>query len=170
MAKYRNAERRGQRKLMKTITLTKSKVAIVDDEDFEWLSQWKWYCHEPGYAARNVRSPKRKIIWMHRLLCNTPEGMETDHINGNKLDNQKINLRSCTTSQNQQNRPCFNNNSSIYKGVSFYKRTSRWNAGIKFSGKKINLGYFDNPAEAALAYDEAAKKYFGEFAKTNFHN
>jgi hypothetical protein len=159
---------------MKEIQLTKGKVAIVDDSDFEWLSKDKWYCSNYGYAVRNKKIPRQGMIWMHREITQAPAGMEVDHINGDALDNQKSNLRICTGSQNKENTRRRTNNQSGYKGVHWHKQPSGhdlskgWRAVIKKNKNTIHLGYFDNPVEAALAYDEAAKKYFGEFAKTNF--
>lgn len=101
---------------MKKIKLTQGKYAIVDDEDFEWLNQWKWcYCK---YVIRDIiLNKKNKRIYMHRLIMNTPEKMQTDHINGNKLDNRRNNLRICTQSQNNMNRKISKLNTSGYRGI-----------------------------------------------------
>jgi hypothetical protein len=153
---------------MKNIQLTQGKVAIVDDADFEWLSQWPWF-FSTGYAIR--REGKlfgRKNIMMHRLIMNTPEGMDTDHINGDKLDNRRENLRVCTRSQNMQNTTRRSDNTSGYKGVDWDKENGKWRAEIKVDSRRINLGRYDSAEEAALAYDRAAREYHGEFANTNF--
>ena len=155
---------------MKTIPLTKGKVAIVDDDMFEELSQYKWYCDSYGYAVRTVssRPGKPKTIWMHRVICGTPAGMETDHINEKKLDNRRENLRRCTSAENRRNIKKPTNNTSGYKGVNWLKRNRKWRAEIKVNGKKKHLGCFDDLLAAAHAYDQAARERFGIFAKTNF--
>lgn len=106
---------------------------------------------------------------MHRVILNTPKGMESDHINGDGLDNRRCNLRICTTSQNQQNQQTQSRiKSSGFKGVNWAKRANKWVARIVIAKKEMWLGSFDSELKAALAYDNAAKKYFGEFSKTNF--
>jgi len=152
---------------MKEIPLTQGRFTIVDDEDFEWANQWKWYLNTSGYAVRVDYHQQKRTIYLSRMICHTPIEMETDHINGNRLDNREINLRICTRTQNRQNRIIHKNNSSGYKGVTFDKRKRKWCAQIKCS-KHIHLGYFDCLKDAARAYDLAAKKYFGEFARLNF--
>jgi len=157
---------------MKEIPLTQGKVAIVDDADYEWLMQWKWCAANfrgKFYAIRAVNEKlKRTTIQMHRQIMDTPPGMETDHINGNSLDNRRENLRVCTVSQNQMNRRTQKNNTSGYKGVSYSKHRKKWFSQIQIDKKRIFLGLFLTPENAARAYDEAAKRYFGEFTKTNF--
>lgn len=105
---------------------------------------------------------------MHREIMQTPMELQTDHINGNKLDNRKENLRICTCSENQHNKKIYKNNLSGYKGVYFDKANNCWRALIRINGKKIYLGTFYASKDAAKAYDIAAKKYFGEFAVFNF--
>ena len=111
---------------MKEIQLTQGKVALVDDEDYEYLNQWKWYANEwkggKLYAVRNVRKNKQYIGYesMHRLLSsNKDKKLVTDHINGNTLDNRKSNLRICTISENTKNRQIQKNNKSGFKGVRY---------------------------------------------------
>lgn len=157
--------------MSKIITLTKGKETIVDDEDLEWLSQWKWLYHGQGYAARHIwvcgGRGKQITVLMHREVLHTPEGMYTDHINGNKLDNRKENLRICDHSQNGANTKTRGNKSG-YKGVCWHKQCKKWCACIKQNYKKYYLGLFFDPVEAAKVYDKKAKELFGEFAKTNF--
>jgi len=157
--------------MSKLIPLTQGKFALVDDEDYERLSKFKWYYHN-GYAARltyDTATKKRKLIFMHRLILNTPDGKYTDHRDGNELNNMKSNLRICSTSQNMQNQRPHQDGTSVFKGVCWHKGKGKWLAYIKPEGKQKHLGYFKSETKAAFAYDEAAIALFGEFAKTNFH-
>lgn len=149
---------------MKHIQLTQGKVALVDDEDYEWLSQSKWHYTHQGYAARRASG---RMVLMHREIVGTEGSADTDHINGNKLDNRRCNLRVCTRSQNLINRPSLRG-SSNYKGVSWSVRDRKWLAHSYHSGKSHYIGTFDDEREAAAAYDKAAKRAFGEFARLNF--
>jgi len=158
---------------MKKIPLSQGKYAIVDDADFAWLSKWKWCAKKTGrgwYVVRSVyKNGKQTIIQMHRLILNTPLGMETDHINHDGLDNRRANLRICTRTENNRNaRKRRKPTSSQFKGVYWHKRYCKWAAQIMHNGKKIHLGFYDSEIEAARAYDRAALKYFCEFALTNF--
>ena len=158
--------------MSKYIKLTQGKVAIVDDEDFELISQYKWYPmdhHNNFYARANVyKNKKRTQIKMHRLIMNVinPK-VQIDHIDRDGLNNQKSNLRICTNSQNHMNEKKRKNCSSRFKGVSWHKRCKKWMAKIKTEDKQKHLGYFNNEKDAAKAYDAAAKKYFGKFARLN---
>lgn len=155
---------------MKKIILTKNKYAIVNDSDFGYLNKFKWKFSVEGYAVTNFATgyKKRKSVSMHRLVINPFTEFSVDHIDGNKLNNRIENLRICTHQQNTFNRKKLSNKTSIYKGVGFYKRTGRWQARITFNRKLIHLGMFDDPKEAASAYNIAAKKYFGKFAWKKF--
>lgn len=160
---------------MKTISLSQNKVALVDDADFEWLNQWKWSAYKGKgtfYAARSIYKGHKKVaqVQMHALIIGTPKGMDTDHRDGNGLNNQRLNLRICTHAQNQQNQATYTQvKSSKFKGVSQYKHTNKWCAGISICGKRKWLGYFESEIDAANAYDKAAREYYGEFARTNFN-
>lgn len=152
---------------MKYIKLTKGKRAIVDNEDFERLSSLNW-SFTNGYAAKKVKGNKN--LFMHTFIMNCPKDKKIDHKNGNGLDNRKTNLRICTQAQNIANQKIGTRNISGYKGVSYFKagkRLKRWVAKIVVNYRQKHLGYFDNKKEAALAYNEAAKKYFGEYARLN---
>ncbi len=153
---------------IKYIELTKGKRAIVDKEDYEFLNQWKWR-FSTGYAIRTDYGGGvyKKTILMHRLINNTPAHLETDHINLNRLDNRRSNLRSCDKRQNQGNLKPQLGGTSRYKGVCFYKKTGKWKAGIKMYGTCKHLGYYDTQIEAAGAYDKAARSHFQEYALTN---
>jgi len=156
---------------MKQIPLTQGKVALVDDADFEELNQWKWYAVWDGwhwYAIRCEQNGGRKqTIYMHRQIMGAARDQQIDHRNRTGLDNQRGNLRFCTTGQNAMNRKKRAGCSSRYKGVTWYKLYGKWMAYIKRRGKQTTLGYFDEELDAALAYNEAATEYFGEFARLN---
>jgi len=161
--------------MMKQIQLTQGKVAIVDDEDYERLNKHKWYAnkgHDTFYAVRN--SPrlngKQTHIFMHRVILGLELGdtRQVDHKNRNSLDNWRDNLRTCNGTQNKQNGNPYRNGSSAFKGVTWEMRERKWRARIKLNGKLKHLGYFDSEIEAAIAYDEAARKYFNQFAYTNY--
>ena len=155
---------------MKRIKLTKGKFALVDDEDFEYLNQWKWTCVGRGYAQRkySIKGGRKGInMYMHRDIVSIPKDKFIDHINGNGLDNRKSNLRICTLSQNNANRKKSINGTSMYKGVSWYSPYGKWCARICKNDLDIFIEYFKSEKEAALAYNEAAIKYHGEFANLN---
>jgi hypothetical protein len=153
---------------MKTIELTRDKFALVDDEDYDYLNQWNWYCDSNGYATRQENSIR---IYMHRIIAKTPKGMFTDHLNGNRQDNRKSNLRVVTHHQNNLNKIKGKKWTSIYKGVNHKSASHRgkpWVANIKYKGKTRGIGSFDNEHHAALAYDLWATYLYGKFANTNF--
>ena len=154
--------------MTKIIPLTQGKVAIVDDADFEWLNQWKWNFNG-RYVCRSVGLfLHRTKIRIHRQIMSAPADMQVDHINGNPLDNRRENLRICTPAQNTCNRKAVVNSKSGYKGVTKKNSSRKWIPEIRKDGKKLYLGSYDTPEEAAKAYDKAAKEIFGEFAKLNF--
>jgi hypothetical protein len=153
--------------MTRIIPLTQGKETIVDDDDFDELSKYKWYFNL-GYAVRMSARPNRMVLLMHREILKTPLGMDTDHINGNKLDNQRANLRICTRSENMMNTPKYPNKTSPYKGVYWFAQTNKWGSIISVNKKKLHLGFFVNPIDAARAYDIAALAYHGEFARINF--
>lgn len=140
---------------------------IVDDADFEWLSRSKWYFEGRRYAARMLGIwPNRRWEFMHRLLVGTPPGFETDHINCNGLDNRRANLRVCSASQNQQNRPAPRNNTSGVRGVSYTpsrNTPAKWKAEIFADGKHFFLGWYRTCDEAKVVREVAEIRLFGEF-------
>ncbi len=160
---------------MKKITLTQGYFALVDDEDFVWLSQYKWqvskYPHT-SYAVANIKIKNNKYIntRMHRLILGLKRGdnRQCDHIDHNGLNNQKSNLRICNRQQNNQNRKLSKHLSSKYKGVNWDKHTRRWLVRLHINNKSVFLGRYDDEKEAAKIYDRVALFEFKEFAHTNF--
>lgn len=157
---------------MKYIPLTQGKFALVDDEDYEGLNQWKWRVnknHNNYYAVRTQHHGEgiREEIIMARLLMEAPKRMQIDHINGNGLDNRKENLRVVTHQQNAWNTKK-RKGSSIYKGVRWFAQTNQWFVQICKDCKVLYIGLFDNEQHGAMAYDIWAKDLFGEYARLNF--
>jgi hypothetical protein len=160
---------------MKEILLTQGKVALVDDEDYGYLMQWKWCLRGTGlgkfYAIRGFSKSKKSnikgSISMHRQLMKPEKGYVIDHLDGNTLNNQKNNLRICTNSQNLMNRNKTVKNLSGYKGVSYDKKMNKFRAQIVCNRKRHYLGLYVNPVDAAYVYNQAAIKLHGEFAKLN---
>lgn len=154
---------------MKTIELTGGLKSIVDDEDYEKLKNFKWRCQRIHSLRYAVSGSKEKTVLMHRLILEQKDGVLTDHRNGNGLDNRKENLRSCTHAQNMMSRKIHKNNKSGFRGVYWYVQKRRWRSEIRFCGRKIYLGLHRDRDKAAISYDNAAKKYFGSFARLNFN-
>jgi len=155
------------------IRLTEGKFALVDQQDFYWLNSFDWFAKKNNksfYAIRldNDNSKWPTFVYMHREIMNFPKGLFVDHRNRDGLDNRRSNLRIATRCQNRCNT---NINkvgcSSQYRGVTWDKQVKRWRVGLQSQGKYIGIGYFDSEIAAARAYDEAAKKYHGEFARLN---
>lgn len=166
---------------MKIIQLTKSKSAMVDDDDFEWLSQWKWHAVEikhrttpsTWYARRYQRRfpLTRQVIYMHRAIiiyhgCSSE--CDVDHKDTNGLNNQFVNLRSCSQSKNNGNRVKEGNCSSKYKGVSWCNTRNKWRSMLRINKKAFGAKRFDSEEDAARHYDSLARLHFGEFARLNF--
>jgi len=148
------------------IPLNQGKYVIVDLADYEKLIKHNWTARiSPEYA---VRMEKGKTIYMHNEIMQPPAGLIVDHKDRNGLNNSRTNLRIGTMSQNSCNRKKKKGCTSKYKGVHIDKRSGKWMAVIKFEGKSVFLGNFDNEIDAARAYDNAAKLYHGEFASLNF--
>ena len=154
---------------MKRIPLTQEKFTLVDDEDYEEIKKYKWWLVSAGYAGRKIGNRKnRKPLYLHRYILKAPKGTVVDHLNGNKLDNQKSNIRICTQSHNLQNKKITKNSTSKYRGVSWSEYHKKWHSRICFKQKKTHVGYFDNEKIAAAEYDRVALKIYGENAYFNF--
>ena len=164
---------------MRRIPLSQGKFAIVDDQDYRYLMQWKWSYSECarsgpdiGCAQRTVHlTGKSTTILMHRLILNRKLGRrsarQVNHRNGNKLDNRRRNLREATASQNCHNRKKRPNCTSRYIGVSFWSSNGKWAAEIFAFSRRVFIGFFPNEERAARAYNDAAVKYYGEYANLN---
>ena len=154
--------------------MSKGNVALVDDEDYENISKYSWSYHGAGYAARGYHKDGKLIILkMHQqIIGNVPDGYEIDHINGNKLDNRRCNLRTISHQENVFNtkkrvlqnpgiRP------SKYKGVNWRDERHKWVSRITLNGKRFYLGLYETEEEAAIAYNKAALQLFGDCARLN---
>jgi len=155
------------------LLLSQDKFTFVDDEDYEWLIQWKWHLHSSGYAARKdylgkVGDTYRcTTVLMHRFILETPIGLHTDHIDNNRLNNSRENLRICTNRQNSHNQSPIRKGSSKYKGVTWKNSNKKWCANIRVDGVQRHLGLFNTESEAAISYNIAARIYYKDFAKLN---
>jgi hypothetical protein len=138
--------------------------ALVDEDDYELLKQYRWYRNKVGYVWRYVG---RSMVYLHREIMRFPKTREVDHVNGNRLDNRKINLRTCTHAENRRNNRLQKNNRSGYIGVNWVKRAGKWRAEIQHNYKSIHVGLFDNRLDAAKARDKKAKELWGEHASLN---
>jgi len=157
------------------LRMTQPRYAKVDLDDYERLRKYEWYAAKSnkGFYARGCvtdsKTAKARTIYMHQKILEVPKGMVVDHINHDKMDDRRANLRAATRAQNVRNRKKFSNsNGSKYKGIYFRKKSRKWEVMITFERKKIHLGCFKDEIDAAKAYDAAAKKYHGEFAVLNF--
>lgn len=151
---------------MRKIPLTQGKFALVDDEDYERLSKFKWCVLSRGYA---VRSDGGRCCYMHREIAGTPKGMDTDHINGDKLDNRRRNLRICSHQENMRAycKPA-RGGSSRFRGVSRCVPRDKWVAQIYHNGRNLYLGLFPTEVEAARERDRRAREFYGGHAQLNF--
>jgi hypothetical protein len=156
---------------MKTIKLTRGMVALVDDEDYEYVNAFKWHAvqgRKTFYASRSEYNPRRRIP-MHLFILGFPNS-EIDHRDRNGLNNTRKNLRPASRAQNKANTAKFSTNKSGFKGVSYcpWLKKRQWAATINSNNVRVNLGYFTTPEEAARAYDAKARELHREFAWLNF--
>lgn len=157
---------------MKEIKLIKGLVALVSDEHYELVSRFNWNLKRSrgtNYAHSKTNSHPRYIL-MHRLITKAPDNLVVDHIDGNGLNNQIENLRICSVAENNRNVKLRKDSKTGYKGVYFRKYTRKFSVQIKHEKKIYRLGCFDSAEEAARAYDEAARRFHGEFASPNFND
>ncbi|MDN7609920.1 HNH endonuclease [Burkholderia multivorans] len=156
---------------MAIIRTAKGEEILIDDSDYELVSRWTWRTIGRGYAARSVYDPskpsKRTNQYLHRLLLGLSDGdgAFVDHVNGNRLDNRRSNLRLCTVQENGRNSKVRSHNKSGFKGVFWDRRREKWTAYIKVDGKQRYLGLFSTAQLAHEAYCAAARKHFGAFAR-----
>lgn len=150
---------------MRKIALNHKKHALIDNDDFERVSKYNWcFDKSNGYVVGNVGKIKDSL---HRVIMMCPKGKMVDHINGNKLDNRKENLRICNFVESNRNVGLSKNNKSGFKGVVWDKVAKKWKAQISVNYKCLFLGYFIDKLDAARKYNEAAKVYHGEYANLN---
>ncbi len=160
--------------MAKVIELNHGYRALLDDEDYGRLCSYRWRVlpikptpYKKQYAITNISTPKgKRHLYLHREVLCVAADQKVDHINGDTLDNRRENLRVATNSQNQQNRR-ITGGSSRYKGVAWHKGCGKWQAQIKADGKRFYLGLHDTEIQAAEAYDDAASRFFGDYAKLN---
>lgn len=146
------------------IALTNGGFSICDANDFDRISQFNWFSVKDGNIAYAMRGERGRLVRMHSEILGHKF---IDHINGDGLDNRRSNLRAATASQNGMNRGKFAKSHSKFKGVTFSKKDNKWTSRIKANGKRISLGYFRDEMAAAIAYNNAAIKFFGPFARLN---
>lgn len=149
------------------VVLSNGFESVIDDADFELVAGIKWYATT---SDRRTAYAISRFGLLHRMILAVEDGQCVDHINRDRLDNRRCNLRIATRQENQWNRgkTCLHGSTSQFKGVQFHRHNQLWRARIRVAGKRISLGYFRSEIDAARAYDLAARKYHGEFARTNF--
>lgn len=153
---------------MGEIMLSRGAYAIVDDADKAQLDHYHYYLNGHGYAERTVKGTHHQTVYLHHdIIGKPPEGMVVDHINRNRLDNRRCNLRFVSRTQNRVNSCPQKNGSSKYKGVSYHRQLKKWRSCITVAGKTISLGCYFSEQEAAEAYNQAAIQFYGEYAVLN---
>lgn len=152
--------------MAKQLELTKGYYALVDDEDFESVSKYRWFALVRGSYVRAYRHEGRANVALHTHIMSPPDGRMVDHIDGNALDCRRSNMRVCTKTENNRNQRLKRFNTSGYKGV--YQLGTKWVAQILVNGRARRLGTFETKEAAARAYDDGARHQFGEFAALNF--
>lgn len=146
------------------------KTVLIDDEDYNRIKDYKWHISKDNYIDARIKKEDGRFstIGLHRVIMYAPKGMSVDHINHNRLDNRKENLRICSHSENLKNysKPK-DGKTSQYKGVCWDKNNNRFKAALSFNCKTVYIGLFKDEVSAALAYNKKAKELFGEFANLN---
>jgi hypothetical protein len=152
-------------KIIRPISLTKGKIAIIDEEDYKLVNKYRWNFNG-RYAQSYEKNAQYKTITMHRLIMRPPIGFVVDHINHDMLDNRRCNLRICTQSQNEANKKINITNTSGKKGVSFDKKNNKWRATIRINHINVVIGWYSDIDKAGEAYLAKAKEIYGEFASS----
>jgi hypothetical protein len=152
------------------IRLTKGKVTLVDDDDVALVAGFRWHYGCRGYAVRVTRDQdgRKKWVFLHRVLIDPPPGLTVDHIDGDRLNNRRANLRVATHSQQRANTKVGKNSKSGFKGVTWHGASRLWHVRVGFQGKTLSFGYYDDPIQAARVYDAKALELYGPFARLNF--
>lgn len=155
--------------MAKHVPLPCGDFAIVDDEDYEAVSAFKWRKNKSGKECYPVtgHNDSGGVRFLHRVIMRAPKGSMVDHKNGDVLDNRKENLRFCSYTENARNMAP-RGGTSRFKGVRWLTGKNRWKAEIGMDKRRVHIGYFTNEEDAARAYDHAALQHYGEFARTNF--
>lgn len=148
---------------MKYIVLSNGLQTKVDEDIHKEFRQYKWHVAN-GYVARHVSTHPDVREYLHRVVNNTPNGFVTDHINGDKLDNRRSNLRTATVAENAINYDRKNGTKNPYRGVSLHSKSGLWRARISYRRTEITIGYFKSPEEARMVYLCVANQFYGEFA------
>jgi len=139
---------------------------LIDAQDLHLVEPYNWHMDARGYIYRHRWvNGKDRPVRLHRVLINCDKGLDVDHINGERTDNRRCNLRVCTRQQNIFNSSKRCTNTSGYKGVCYRKERGKYRARIRIGGKEILLGHFDTAIEASNAYNKAALEYHKEFAR-----
>ena len=151
------------------ITLTKGYTAVIDAADAELVGRYAWCALVQSHGAYAYRTDcsgdKPEAVYLHRLLMDAPADLYVDHIDGDRLNNRRDNLRLATHAENMRNMKRPRTNTSGFKGVYWSRQHSKWRARIMHNGKQHCLGLFDCPQEAHAAYCKAAEELHGEFAR-----
>lgn len=152
------------------IPLTQGYTAIIDAADVPLVEGYEWNAflskHTTYVRRRTSVGGKLRNVWLHRVIAQTPDGLDTDHVDGDGLNNTRGNLRIVTSSQNQCNQRRRDCNTSGHKGVSWYKRNQQWRVQIAVNNRKTHIGYFPNIDDAVAAYEKASMEFHGEFGRT----
>lgn len=151
------------------IPLSRGKVTLIDADDFDKVKDFQWHVQNRPRPYAKMTSRDKKQVYLHRVITGAKAGQIVDHINGDRLDNRKRNLRLVTPAQNNWNQRKHKNNTSGFSGVFLQRKTNKFEAAIKHRTHSRHLGTFDNPYEAAVSYDMAKAEIAGEYGSYNYH-